>query len=128
MQYVTGPREIEWRTLEKPGFPANGFQFTDNLIDEDYTSAYSVQMSKIATGGRSKLHRETFNHAFYIVSGTGRVRIEKQTWDMEPGTVVKVPKGLPHSIENTGSDDLVFLVIYDPPTVTGKEDVRALEN
>jgi mannose-6-phosphate isomerase-like protein (cupin superfamily) len=127
MQYVISPRDIEWRTLEKPGFPANGFQFTDNMIDEDYTSAYSVQMSKIGPGGRSKLHRETVNHAFYIISGTGTVRIEKKTWDMEPGTVVKVPKGLPHSIDNTGSDDLVFLVIYDPPTVTGKQDVPNLE-
>jgi oxalate decarboxylase/phosphoglucose isomerase-like protein (cupin superfamily) len=28
---------------------------------------------------------------------------------------VKVPAHVEHSLVNTGDDDLVFLVIYDPP-------------
>ncbi|ABK75642.1 glucose-6-phosphate isomerase [Mycolicibacterium smegmatis] len=32
---------------------------------------------------------------------------------MKPGTFVKVPAHARHNLTNTGTDDLVFLVIYD---------------
>jgi len=32
-------------------------------------------------------------------------------------TFVKVPAHEEHSVANTGTDDLIFLVIYDPPHV-----------
>jgi oxalate decarboxylase/phosphoglucose isomerase-like protein (cupin superfamily) len=40
----------------------------------------------------------------------------------------KVPEGLPHGITNTGSVDLGFLVIYDPPDVLGTDPVINLED
>lgn len=128
MKYVLAPQEMEWHKLEKPEFPGIGFQFTGNVVDKDYTSAYSIQLSRMGPGGRSKLHREPFNHAFYIVAGTGTVRVEKETFDLEPGTLVKIPQGIPHALDNTGSTDLEFLVIYDPPYVTGTNAVPNLED
>ena len=56
---------------------------------------------------------------FASPSGTGSVQIGRQTWDIRPGTVVKIPEGKPHSITNTGTEDLAFIVIYDPPYVAG---------
>jgi uncharacterized cupin superfamily protein len=50
------------------------------------------------------------------VQGTGKVRIGKEEWDLQPGTIVKVPAGKAHGFTNTGAEDLVFLVIYDPRT------------
>jgi oxalate decarboxylase/phosphoglucose isomerase-like protein (cupin superfamily) len=35
--------------------------------------------------------------------------------EVEPGTFVKVPAHEQHSVTNTGTEDLIFLVIYDPP-------------
>jgi len=43
------------------------------------------------------------------------VQIGEQTWHVEPGTFVKVPAHEQHSVTNTGTKDLIFLVIYDPP-------------
>jgi oxalate decarboxylase/phosphoglucose isomerase-like protein (cupin superfamily) len=45
------------------------------------------------------------------------VQIGEQTWHVEPGTLVKVPAYERHSVTNTGTEDLIFLVIYDPPHV-----------
>lgn len=45
------------------------------------------------------------------------MRIDGQSWDVKPGTFVKVPANAQHSLVNTGAEDLVFLVIYDPPHV-----------
>jgi quercetin dioxygenase-like cupin family protein len=64
---------------------------------------------------RTPPHRHTYNHAFYFLGGTCKVQIGEQTWDIEPGTLVEVPAHEQHSVTNTGTDDLIFLVVYDPP-------------
>jgi oxalate decarboxylase/phosphoglucose isomerase-like protein (cupin superfamily) len=43
------------------------------------------------------------------------VQIGEQTWHIKPGTFVKVPAYKQHRVTNTGTEDLIFLVIYDPP-------------
>ena len=65
--------------------------------------------------GGSSPHSHTYNHAFYFLSGTCSVQICEQTWQIKPGTLVKVPAHERHSVTNTGTEDLIFLVIYDPP-------------
>jgi oxalate decarboxylase/phosphoglucose isomerase-like protein (cupin superfamily) len=47
------------------------------------------------------------------------VQISDQTWKVKPGSFVKVPAYKQHSVTNSGADDLIFLVIYDPPNVDG---------
>ncbi|WP_082964786.1 cupin domain-containing protein [Mycobacterium sp. ACS1612] len=49
--------------------------------------------------------------------GSGCVRIDGQTWNVKPGTFVKVPANSVHGLTNTGDKDPIFLVIYDPPRV-----------
>lgn len=119
MDHVIAAEDYDWNELTNPRVPGVGFAFTESVIGEDYTDVYSAQLGRIGPGGSSKLHRDPYNHAFYFVSGTGTVQIGKQTWDLAPGTIVKIPQGKPHGFVNTGDDDLVFLVIYDPPYVAG---------
>jgi oxalate decarboxylase/phosphoglucose isomerase-like protein (cupin superfamily) len=44
------------------------------------------------------------------------VKIAEQRWHVKPSTFVKVPASKQHSVTNTGTADLIFLVIYDPPS------------
>ena len=41
------------------------------------------------------------------------MKIAEQKWHVKPGTFVKVPATA--RLTNTGTADLIFLVIYDPP-------------
>jgi quercetin dioxygenase-like cupin family protein len=119
MSYVLAPDDIVWKTIDNPKVPGVGFAFSESVIAEDYTPLYSAQFGLIGPGGSSALHRDPYNHAFYFIKGTGTVQIGKEKWDLRPGTIVKIPEGKAHAIVNTGPDDLVFLVIYDPPYVAG---------
>ena len=47
------------------------------------------------------------------------MQIGEQIWHTKSGTFVKVPARMQHSVTNTGTEDLIFLVIYDPPHVDG---------
>jgi mannose-6-phosphate isomerase-like protein (cupin superfamily) len=83
------------------------------------TSPTPARLTKFGPGGGSSPHSHTYNRAFYFLTGTASVTIEDRTWPVTPGTFVKVPAHKQHSLTNTGGDDLVFLVIYDPPHTDG---------
>jgi mannose-6-phosphate isomerase-like protein (cupin superfamily) len=114
MRYVVQLDEAGWNSVEAPGLSAE-FAFSDELIDPEYTSAYRAKFTRIGPGGRSDTHVDAHNHAFCVISGEGAVRIEDQLLTMRTGSVVTVPRGLPHSLQNTGPDDLVFIAIFDTP-------------
>lgn len=109
--YVVAPEDIVWHKTDL----GEEFWLSDRVVDAGYTSAYDAQLSKFGPGGGSPPHHHTYNHAFYFLSGTGGVRIGEQSRHVKAGTFVKVPAYVQHSVTNDGTEDLVFLVIYDPP-------------
>ena len=113
--YVLPPEDIVWHKTNI----GREIWFSDEVAGSDYSSVFNAQMSKFGPGGGSPLHDHPYNHAFYFLSGTATVHIGEQTWQTKPGTFVKVPAHKQHSVTNTGTQDLVFLVIYDPPNVDG---------
>jgi len=120
VDYATGlvisQDEMIWHKQE---YGQTDFYLSDAVIDADYTSVFTAQVCKIGPGGGSTTHKHTYNHAFYVASGNGEVMIEEQTFQMKPGTVVKVSEGKLHSVSNTGTEDLVFITVYDPPNIDG---------
>jgi len=113
MPNVFAPDDIVWHETDL----GQNFWISDELVGTDYSTLFSAQLTKFGPGGGSPLHHHTYNHAFYFLRGTSRVQMGDRTWDNKPGTFVKVPAHLEHSVTNTGTEDLIFLVIYDPPHV-----------
>ena len=55
---------------------------------------------------------------FYILSGTGAVRLDDRTLPVRPGDLIASPAGAEaHQIINTGRDELRYLAISDMATV-----------
>jgi mannose-6-phosphate isomerase-like protein (cupin superfamily) len=94
---VVAPEDVAWHQTDL----GPNFWISDKLVDTEYSSP----------------HHHEYNHAFYFVNGTGRIQLDGQLWETKPGTFVKVSAEVVHSLVNTGADDLVFLVVYDPPHV-----------
>ncbi len=51
---------------------------------------------------------------YYILQGSGKMRIGDETREVFPGDGIAIPPGAPHQIANHGSDDLVFLCCCAP--------------
>lgn len=51
---------------------------------------------------------------YYILSGTGRMRLGDERHDVGPGDAIAIPPGMIHQIENTGSVELKFLCCCAP--------------
>lgn len=54
---------------------------------------------------------------FYVVSGSGTVRLEGGNHAVGAGDAVMHPPGESHQISNTGTEDLVYFIIADNPAL-----------
>ena len=110
---VFAPEDIVWHETDL----GQDFWISDELVGTQYSRLFSAQLTKFGPGGGSPPHHHDYNHAFYFLTGTACMRIGDRSWHTKPGSFVKVPANEEHSLTNTGDEDLVFLVIYDPPHV-----------
>lgn len=117
MQPVISLDDFQWKPFSVEN--SQGFEFKFGVLGKEYSDAYSVDLVRIAPGGYSPVHIDPDNHAFYFMEGTGLVIIAGETHRVRPGSVVKIPFGALHSLQNTGQEDLLFLTIYDPPRQRG---------
>ncbi len=67
-------------------------------------------------GAAVPLHRHDLaEQVLFVFSGRGRAMIAGEEIEAHPGTTVHVPKGIEHSITNTGGEPLSFLETTSPP-------------
>jgi mannose-6-phosphate isomerase-like protein (cupin superfamily) len=58
-------------------------------------------------------HLQDTDEVYYIDSGTGKMTINGNTFDVKPGDAILTRTGSSHSIVQTGSSDLTIIVAYD---------------
>jgi mannose-6-phosphate isomerase-like protein (cupin superfamily) len=51
---------------------------------------------------------------YYILRGTGRMKLSDEFRDVGPGDAVAIPPGTPHKLWNAGSENLVLLCCCAP--------------
>lgn len=73
-------------------------------------------------GGRAGLHTHTHTEEiWYILRGTGHVELDGVGYDVEPDSIVVTPLHSKHSMQNTGTGQLEYLVIeVFPPEINAK--------
>jgi oxalate decarboxylase len=93
----------EVRIVDRKNFPASNI---------------ASAIVRLKPGGLRELHWHPLSDEWqYYVSGKGRMTIfeaggKARTFDFEEGDVGYIQQSRPHYIENTGSDDLVFLEVF----------------
>src|SRR6059058_3944322 len=69
----------------------------------------------IIPSGRAPLHAHPHEEIVYILAGGGRLWIEDdQVGQLRRGSVVFVPVGVRHTLENIGADDMKVLGAFSP--------------
>ena len=75
---------------------------------------YSLAHALLAPGESSTKHCLNSSEVYYILSGRGRMSIDKEQCEVAPGAAVYIPPNAVQSIENIGSEPLAFVCIVDP--------------
>lgn len=75
---------------------------------------YSLAHASVAPGNASLPHRLVGSESYYILQGKGKMYIEDTVFEVQKDSVFLVPANALQHIENTGTEDLVFLCIVEP--------------
>jgi quercetin dioxygenase-like cupin family protein len=119
MSYCIRPEDV----IGQPG----GESATTGLIDENLLDRDNMPQGKAAFVGtqRLKMIRQVYEpggthfphdhpateQAYYIIEGSARVRVGKEWFDVEEGTVFYLPPKVEHELFNNGDGRLVNLLI-----------------
>ncbi len=78
---------------------------------------FDVEISRISPGKAvCPFHSHSAQWEFYhVISGTGKVRHQDGTMDIEPGDAFIFQPGEPHQVINDGVQDLILYVVADNP-------------
>lgn len=75
---------------------------------------YSIAQFTLGPGKKSKLHKMSSSEIYYILEGSGDLKIDEGTHHIEKDDSAYVPPNSKQFIENTGSINLKFLCIVEP--------------
>ncbi len=74
-----------------------------------------VGLNCFEPGQQHALHAHVgMDKVYHVVRGRGLFLLEGRELDMEAGTMLVAPEGVPHGIRNTGDARLVVLVVLAP--------------
>jgi mannose-6-phosphate isomerase-like protein (cupin superfamily) len=87
------------------------------LLDEEIagTKFFSLLVNEMHPGIKGVEHSHTVEHAWYILSGTGKIFMEGKVYEMKAGMAIFAPAEVPHRIEVDGKEPLRYIVVYAPP-------------
>jgi mannose-6-phosphate isomerase-like protein (cupin superfamily) len=75
----------------------------------------SLAEARLPVGGATQEHfHPRTEEIYYITHGTGRIRIEGELHDVQPGDAIAIPPGRKHKLWNTGGEVLRLLCCCAP--------------
>jgi len=74
-----------------------------------------VGLNCFEPGQAHALHTHAgMDKVYHVISGRGQFLLADRQIDMQAGTMLVAPEGVPHGISNSGGDRLVVLAILAP--------------
>jgi quercetin dioxygenase-like cupin family protein len=107
--FIVGPGEGP--TIANPA----GGGLTYKARSEETEGALSVWESTAAPGEGPPLHRHTDeDELMYVLDGTVRFRLAEDEHVAAAGSLVFIPRGLPHTWQNAGDQPARILFLFTP--------------
>jgi mannose-6-phosphate isomerase-like protein (cupin superfamily) len=86
----------------------------------------SLAEATVPAGGSTHLHLHRRSEEIYwVVSGTGRMRLAEEERDIAPGDAVVIPPGAPHRLRADAGGELMVVCACAPPY--SEEDTEVLD-
>jgi quercetin dioxygenase-like cupin family protein len=74
-------------------------------------TGFSSRIFRMESGGHTATHTHDREHVAVVVSGTCKVEGGEDTAEVGAGSVITVPRNLPHKFSNPGPRRLVLLIM-----------------
>lgn len=115
--------ELSW--IEAPGHHGALSKLLVNP-ENSATKYFDFRISTYAPKGHVEAHaHDVTEQVYYILSGKGVMTLGERRIVVEPHTSIFIPPLVVHAIENTGLENLVFVVVSAPAAEMARVDTRA---
>lgn len=94
-----------------------------NPLKDDLDLRYSLAVARVQPDGLSYLHRLKSSEVYFFLKGTGIMRIDDETAQVQAGQAVYVPPGATQQVLNVGDQELIFVCIVDPAWRKEEEEI-----
>jgi mannose-6-phosphate isomerase-like protein (cupin superfamily) len=84
------------------------------LINQSTGVGRMTQFIGVIPPGRAPMHHHTYEEAIYILEGEGRVWTDSGAAEFTAGSSIYLPRGVSHSLENTGTMNIRLLGVFHP--------------
>ncbi|MCP1336652.1 cupin domain-containing protein [Futiania mangrovi] len=102
-----------------PAYAPPGHSGTRNvrLVEKDFCGSFEMILGRIEPGGIADTHAHDREHqVIYVISGLCDVTLgEEPARECGPGTVIRIPPKLMHTVHAKGDTALEIIVLYSPP-------------
>jgi mannose-6-phosphate isomerase-like protein (cupin superfamily) len=89
--------------------------FILEVLNSDQYPEVSIALTRVEPGMTTQQHALSVHEVYVIKEGAGTMFLgDKPPFEVGPGDVVTIPKGMPQSIRNNGTVDLVFTCVCAP--------------
>lgn len=102
--------------------PINEFAKRAKLVkSDDRYEVYDLSMERLVAS-MTVLHpdKETTGHAhseaeeiYFFLRGEGKIQLDSEEQEVKKDDLILIPKGCFHKVFNKGSEDLIFLCIFE---------------
>lgn len=113
-----GPAELRYR-VGAPALPL--YENADARLGIDFsvervpfkTDVCDARVLRVAAHQSNERHKHPHESLLYVVSGRGRMQVNRSSVEVEPGDLVFVPRWATHQSHNTGDAELTILAVTD---------------
>ena len=112
ISFIDGSENVKIKQYFDPKNTSNGIN-------------YSLAQFSLEIGQKTKLHKIKSSEIYYILEGSGRLKINSEKFELKKNDSAYVPPNSEQFLENIGSEILRFLCIVEP--AWKPEDDKILE-
>lgn len=102
--------------------------YSSKLLMDDLvagTAAININEGTLKGGGSTGAGVHEKNEIYYAVKGEAVLYLDDEAYDLKPGTVVFIPGGVKHSLDNkSATEDFVLLTMWEKAEYNGVHHAR----
>ncbi len=91
-----------------------GFMAAKMLLDTPPSEHYKITYSILKPGGYADEHIHPWDHAYYVIKGKAKIKVEDDEREVGQDSLVYVPPNAKHSVRNMLNEPLVVVAVVGP--------------
>jgi mannose-6-phosphate isomerase-like protein (cupin superfamily) len=108
-------RNLKDKEVLETTYLAHGGAIAQMVLDQRTLKEIGfLAIAKLAPGKEIEVHVDPMEEIYFVLSGSGEMRVDDEARQVGPGDATWIPIGAAHSLLNNREEDCLILVVASP--------------